>query len=1724
VDLVLTNESVRVADTLTPRLTPLVLNLSESVRVADTKTVEVFTVNVSGADVQAVLTTLAAHLDSGPTPGGTLTINGVALGSYDYRVVTGNVVVTPPFVASDWFTPTADSRSAWIVVKGDLTIAAAPAAPAAPTFVAQPGSGGAVYVVGDQYEWEYSYSRSTSSADTTQETLASSSVSWIATLTSGFHNGADLRLWHTTDTTVKWLKVYQRHNGGAWQLVRAIANAGIDSQVQALFDGSESLGAAPPVMVFTPAVRKLFTVISVRGTLTVNGEISMSARGANHSATGSNLAAGEIRIITATVDSVVNPSVPAAGAAGGAGPAGAGQVGGTGGAGATGGGGQGASNAVAGSQGAAGTAFSGGTGGGGQYSNSPTANIHPGATSGGAGGAAAADSYTASGGAGNPGGAAVNVVGLSLAGKDGTGGTLIILVDGPYTGSGAVTAKGADGGQVLNTGSGSTSGGGSGGGSISILAGTTTGPTPSAAGGLAGTGASAASGAAGGAGTARVLYLPGTLSRALTEAARASDTITAQNLGYPVTASLAGEAIRARETISVTRFTVGATNADVYIDGVNVTLLVDIYSISIDDQANEESNTCSFEYWGPRPARDAVVQVYDLTTLAFAGRITRKSTIRQRAEEGRPTWSITATDWTKDLAGVLITDRFLSQSATTSALAIMALAPAGFTTVHVEANLPIIDDIQFTMTPIPSALRQLCDRFGGDLFVEYDKDLHLGFLTSEARAATLTPANHDWRALHYADDDDSAVNQVFVEGMSTNVAADETSAGETRLPIDDATQFSETGGLALIVGRAKATYTGKVEGGGGTLVGVGKAPTTAPTLTLLSGGTLPNGTYGYAFTDKTAAGETVPGPVAYITVGPLAAPTYVTLNPTTSPYEIVDEWNGWDVGNTVEACYTYVRADGTSSARSPIASSVAIANSVGAWYHSPSHLSPLGFTLVAYNSNDPLVTSIIFYHRVISGADVGQWNKWVGFVHTNSPGAGAFFVTLGNPGPYVNYADPPTTTPAYNQVGVADVAVGPTGTTQRKVYRTGVNASQLKLLTTLADNLTTVYTPDTALDATLGANAPTVDDAGLPGVTGTVLAGVTSIPVGSAGQFLTAGGWAEIGSMRVRYTSKTSTSIEGVPASGVGSLAASVNYGATIRALPMLTGIPASGAGSIPALTSADEVAILVQVDDLVDQASRGLVRSRYLADRRLSPAGARERGLAELTLFAPARIEASYTTEDRAVRSGIRVAVALPSPLPDDVIDADAPAGCWRLGDTPVYAAAARVLSAGASAFWRFEEASGVVFADSAGAHTATAPNATGLTYRAPSNLADGSRALAADGSQSAATIVPIASGTTFTVECWYKATGGWGWHPLFTDVSDSYGLFYFDAAQHFYFYDSAGGHPTTATQTTGTWYHVAVVVTAGVGQIYINGVADGPTFAVAAFSFVNLNSGSPGTIDDLAYYSVALSASELAAQYALRTATETAEDEAHAQATHDGTCSAGVLLGQPGPLADGDTAAFFDGTGGISFAGGTLDLTAGPVTVEAWVKRYDGVGISNAAIAGNTYTNGFLLVWHLAGVVYWYCGGNGSVGYASVNVSSDGWHHIVGTWDGNNAGGRLIYVDGVLAPGQAQVDGVSPVMSATGFKIGQSGGGQFFHGTLKDVVVYRSVLTPAQVAAHYAARLVRAQENRFVMAGEWPIQQVRTYFDSSYLRAQRDVTFGTPTSTDLYRILRALQRATVG
>jgi len=92
------------------------------------------------------------------------------------------------------------------------------------------------------------------------------------------------------------------------------------------------------------------------------------------------------------------------------------------------------------------------------------------------------------------------------------------------------------------------------------------------------------------------------------------------------------------------------------------------------------------------------------------------------------------------------------------------------------------------------------------------------------------------------------------------------------------------------------------------------------------------------------------------------------------------------------------------------------------------------------------------------------------------------------------------------------------------------------------------------------------------------------------------------------------------------------------------------------------------------------------------------------------------------------------------------------------------------------------------------------------------------------------------------------------------------------------------------------------------------------------------------------------------------------------------------------------------------------------------------------------------------------GGVTVRSQNSAQDGqWHHLVGVIAQNNSGPTYsIYLDGQL---KSTVNGPALTQTAGGWLVGvQSGVTYGFRGLLKDLRMYDSALSAAQVQALYA------------------------------------------------------------
>lgn len=299
-------------------------------------------------------------------------------------------------------------------------------------------------------------------------------------------------------------------------------------------------------------------------------------------------------------------------------------------------------------------------------------------------------------------------------------------------------------------------------------------------------------------------------------------------------------------------------------------------------------------------------------------------------------------------------------------------------------------------------------------------------------------------------------------------------------------------------------------------------------------------------------------------------------------------------------------------------------------------------------TNLPLGGALVTSRKLYGTAAGGSQLKYIATLNTTDT---AYTVTTADGSLGANV--PTVNTAAANQVTLTGVPIGAASVTSRWLYRTAVGSSQLKRLHQLADNTTATYL-DSIADASLGASVPVTDTSGLTQPSGNVLAGSTALIVAGTGAFSSAGGWAIIGNgtQVIRYTGVTGSSLTGIPATGTGSIVATIGYNSTVTAAPCLRGVPASGAGSILyAIKKGDPVNLVVQVDDVAAQTALAAliggdgIQEDALQDNRLSSTEAIARGEAHLALHDTVAVQAHAKTRDINTRAGRTLSVNLGTP-----------------------------------------------------------------------------------------------------------------------------------------------------------------------------------------------------------------------------------------------------------------------------------------------------------------------------------------------------------------------------------------------------------------------------------------------------------------------------------------------
>lgn len=807
-------------------------------------------------------------------------------------------------------------------------------------------------------------------------------------------------------------------------------------------------------------------------------------------------------------------------------------------------------------------------------------------------------------------------------------------------------------------------------------------------------------------------------------------------------------------------------------------------SFSVTEESGDTPNTATATVIGlsPTPGQEVIVQYGSKNNLdkIFAGTIL---SVRQ-SFMGTPTTpcydlTMIAYDW--QLNRLKISGSYSGNAGTIA----RTLLPSGFTVGYIDSGLGTIDEITFDMQDLAKAYTQLAKRAGAYWFIDYRKRLFF-FATADpslTNPQTLTASLPTLKldSFSYERDTGQRYTRATVEGGGAAALSD-VSVGDTIIPVEDApaTWYGDSAGTVTAGVNRGITFTGRRQGGAGSLVGSGASPASAPIVAASTGAGIADGVHQYAVTYTTGSGESIVGPLASVTHGTVSAPssaptantptqgagpdagahyyavTFVNAsgettaspvsstittgtqtvtipNPTSAP---TLSNSGTGSGAWVGAykfCYSYsgassfanVAATANFTTLSPLSSEVTsdgtrfrlqipystspactyivvwrlvagiysgsnaartytdnpggnsnfiFANNtaggtldvqidgfnVTSSYESAYPNSNVGSGPVAYNTvsltNIPIGSSSVTSRKLYRTAAGGSQLKLLATIANNS--ATTYTDTTADSGLGANI--PVSNTATVNRSSLTGIPIGGSGVTGRKVYRTVAGGSQLKLLTTIADNTTTTYTDSTA-DASLGANAPSSDTSGLSQPSGVVLAGATSLIAAGVGFADSGGGWAIIGNGQqvIRYTGISGNTLTGIPASGVGAITASIAYNTTITAAPCLYGVPSSGAGSILyAIKKGDEVNILETVNDTAAQAeisaaldpsnvlggAAGVIEY-YRKDERISRTEALARAQATLTLMSPMYRVCAYQSQDRHLGPNKSQAIAMSAP-----------------------------------------------------------------------------------------------------------------------------------------------------------------------------------------------------------------------------------------------------------------------------------------------------------------------------------------------------------------------------------------------------------------------------------------------------------------------------------------------
>ena len=273
--------------------------------------------------------------------------------------------------------------------------------------------------------------------------------------------------------------------------------------------------------------------------------------------------------------------------------------------------------------------------------------------------------------------------------------------------------------------------------------------------------------------------------------------------------------------------------------------------------------------------------------------------------------------------------------------------------------------------------------------------------------------------------------------------------------------------------------------------------------------------------------------------------------------------------------------------------------------------------------------------------------------------------------------------------------------------------------------------------------------------------------------------------------------------------------------------------------------------------------------------------------------------------------------------------------------------------------------------------------------------------------------------------------------------------------------------------WNHIAYTSNGTNSAIYVNGTqvgsngTGGANFTSTAPIWIGMAVGNTyafkGTIDEVGVYNRVLSPAEISQQYnpSLRGQWRFNEGAGSTASDTSGHNNTGTIIGASWTNPGVNYALYFDGN-----TNNWVDIMDNPsldiycdLTLVAWIKP-ESVPSLYAQIVGRS-AYGQRMMLENNGAIVVNMGNTHQTPASLITMDGNHWYHVVYTSDGVTS---YVYINGVQAGSSG--NGGADFRSAAPVRIGKTIANYYpFQGTIDEVNIYATVLSPATVAARYRA-----------------------------------------------------------